>query len=128
MRSEIQFVPSARVANSTEARAAAARAGYPVVLKGMAPKALHKTEFGLVKLGLTSSDQIDEAFASLQSTLQSQTEVLGEGWIEVQPMVPAGLELLVAARGIPPSGRWSWLEQGENLLNSSTTPSCARRR
>jgi acyl-CoA synthetase (NDP forming) len=104
LRSEIQFVPSARVVNSTEARAAAARAGYPVVLKGMAPKALHKTEFGLVKLGLTSSDQIDEAFASVQSTLQSQTEVLGKGWIEVQPMVPAGLELLVAARRDPAFG------------------------
>ena len=36
LRSEIHFVPSTRVANSTEARAAAARAGYPVVLKGMA--------------------------------------------------------------------------------------------
>jgi acetate---CoA ligase (ADP-forming) len=104
LRSEIHFVPSVRVANSTEARAAAARAGYPVVLKGMAPKALHKTEFGLVKLGLTSSDQIDEAFASVQSTLQSQTEVLGGGWIEVQPMVPDGLELLVAARRDPAFG------------------------
>jgi acyl-CoA synthetase (NDP forming) len=104
LRREIRFVSSARVANSAEARAAAARAGYPVVLKGMAPKALHKTEFGLVKLGLTSSDQIDEAFASVQSTLQSQTEVLGEGWIEVQPMVPAGLELLVAGRRDPAFG------------------------
>jgi acetate---CoA ligase (ADP-forming) len=104
LRSEIHFVPSARVANSTEARAGAARAGYPVVLKGIAPKALHKTEFGLVKLGLANSDQIDEAFASVQSVLQSQTEVLGEGWIEVQPMVPSGIELLVAARRDPAFG------------------------
>jgi acetate---CoA ligase (ADP-forming) len=104
LRSEIHFVPSSRVANSTEARVAAARAGYPVVLKGMAPKALHKTDFGLVKLGLTNSDQIHEAFASVQSALQSQTEVLGEGWIEVQPMVPAGIELLVAARRDPAFG------------------------
>jgi acetate---CoA ligase (ADP-forming) len=74
------------------------------VLKGMAPKALHKTEFGLVKLGLTSSDQVEEAFASVQSVLQSQTEVLGEGWIEVQPMVPSGIELLVAARRDPAFG------------------------
>ena len=101
LRREIRFVPSTRVANSTEARAAAARAGYPIVLKGMAPKALHKTEFGLVKLGLISSDQVDNAFASVQGTLQSQAEALGEGWIEIQPMVPAGLELLVAARRDP---------------------------
>jgi acetate---CoA ligase (ADP-forming) len=104
LRSKIRFVPTNRVANATEARAAAERAGYPAVLKGMAPKALHKTEFSLVKLGLTSSDQIDEAFASVQSTLQSQVEALGEGWIEIQPMVPTGIELLVAARRDPAFG------------------------
>jgi len=104
LHSEIRFVPTSRVANSTEARAAAEQAGYPVVLKGLAQKAIHKTEFGLVKLGLTSSDQVVDAFASVQNTLQSQAEVLGEGWIEVQPMVPAGLELLVAARRDPTFG------------------------
>jgi acetate---CoA ligase (ADP-forming) len=74
------------------------------VLKGMAPKALHKTEFGLVKLSLMSGDQVDEAFASMKNTLQSQVEALGEGWVEIQPMVAAGLELLVAARRDPAFG------------------------
>jgi acyl-CoA synthetase (NDP forming) len=104
LRSEIRFVPTTRVVNSTEALAAAEQAGYPVVLKGMAQKAIHKTEFGLVKLGLTSNDQVVDAFVSVQSTLQSQVKALGEGWIEVQPMVPAGLELLVAARRDPAFG------------------------
>jgi acetate---CoA ligase (ADP-forming) len=104
LRSEIHFVPTTRVANSTEARAAAEQAGYPVVLKGMAQKAIHKTEFGLVKLGLSSNDQVVDAFVSVQGALQSQIEALGEGWIEVQPMVPAGLELLVAARRDPAFG------------------------
>jgi acetyltransferase len=104
LRREIRFVPANRAASPTEACAIADRMGYPVALKGMAPKAIHKTELGLVKLGLARSDQVAEAFGSLQIILHSQAEALGEGWIEVQPMVPAGLELLVAARRDPTFG------------------------
>jgi acyl-CoA synthetase (NDP forming) len=104
LRREIRFVAADRVASSTEASTVAERMGYPVALKGMAPNAIHKTELGLVKLGLTRSDQVAEAFESVQGTLQFQAEVLGKGWIEVQPMVPAGLELLVAARRDPVFG------------------------
>jgi acetate---CoA ligase (ADP-forming) len=104
LRREVRFVGASRANSPTEACAIAEQIGYPVALKGRAPKAIHKTELGLVKLGLAQSDQVAEAFASLQHTLQSQAEALGEGWIEVQPMVPAGLELLVAARRDPAFG------------------------
>jgi acyl-CoA synthetase (NDP forming) len=104
VRRAIRFVATDRAATPMEARALAERMGYPVVLKGMAPKAIHKTEFDLVKLGLTNGDQVAVAFASLRRTLDSHAGALGEGWIEVQPMISAGLELLVAARRDPVFG------------------------
>ena len=116
LRREIRFVTTNRAGTPMEARALAERMGYPVVLKGMAPKAIHKTEFDLVKLGLTNGDQVAEAFASLRRTLDSHAGALGEGWIEVQPMVPAGVELLVAARRDPAFGPLVLVGAGGKLV------------
>jgi len=47
--------------------AVAARFGFPVVLKGIAPHLPHKTELGLVRLGLRGATEVAYAFAALQS-------------------------------------------------------------
>ena len=46
------------VKTAAEAKGAAARLGYPVVLKGCAHDLLHKTEAGLVAVGLSSAEQL----------------------------------------------------------------------
>ena len=48
-------------------RAAAERLGYPVVLKGCAHDLLHKTEAGLVMVGLGSSKEVANAFRELKA-------------------------------------------------------------
>jgi acetyl-CoA synthetase len=116
LRREIRFVASEPAATAEHAQALAERAGYPVVLKGQPPGAVHKTEFGLVKLDLATADQVAEAFATLRRTLDSHVEALGEGWIEVQPMVPTGLELLVAARRDPAFGPLVLVGAGGKLV------------
>jgi acyl-CoA synthetase (NDP forming) len=113
---EIHFVASERAATAEQAQALAERAGYPVALKGVAPRAVHKTEFGLVKLDLATGYQVAEAFATLRRTLDSRVEELGEGGIEVQPMIPAGLELLVAARRDPAFGPLVLVGAGGKLV------------
>ncbi|MGH9186420.1 MAG: acetate--CoA ligase family protein [Acidimicrobiales bacterium] len=62
------------VTGSAKAAAAAAAAiGYPVVLKASSPDLLHKSERGLVRLGLTSPAAVRRAAAEL---LESAPELL----------------------------------------------------
>jgi acetate---CoA ligase (ADP-forming) len=116
LRREIRFVAVEHAATADQAAALAERVGFPVVLKGMAARAIHKTELGLVKLGLRSVAEVAEAFSALRLTLDSNTATLGEGWIEVQPMVPAGLELLVGARREPAFGSLVIVGAGGKLV------------
>jgi len=55
--------PAARAASPEEAAAAAARLGFPVALKGTG--AAHKTEAGLVALGLVSVEAVRAAAAAM---------------------------------------------------------------
>jgi len=50
------------VANLTQARAAARRLGFPVVLKACAADQAHKTEKGLLAVNLATGKALDEAF------------------------------------------------------------------
>jgi acyl-CoA synthetase (NDP forming) len=52
--------------SAAEAARAAARIGYPVVLKASSPSLLHKSDLGLVKLGLTSARAVREAYAEVR--------------------------------------------------------------
>jgi acyl-CoA synthetase (NDP forming) len=49
-------------ASADEARAAAERIGYPVVLKGVAEGVAHKSDLGLVHVGLRDADAVARAF------------------------------------------------------------------
>ena len=61
-------VPTVRevvVQNEDEALAQAAALGYPVVLKGLGTKLLHKSEQGLVQLNLSDADALRAAFKTV---------------------------------------------------------------
>ena len=53
-----------RVATLDEATRAAREIGYPVVLKVVSDEIPHKTELGLVAVGLASDDDLARAFAT----------------------------------------------------------------
>jgi acetyltransferase len=80
-------VEEAVVASLDEARAAAERFGWPVVLKGLRPGTVHKTEAGLVRMGVDSEAALESGFAEL-------VEAAEGGGVLVQRQVPAGLELI----------------------------------
>jgi acyl-CoA synthetase (NDP forming) len=59
-------IPRGGLAQSAaEAQALAASIGGPVVLKATSPDLLHKTEAGVVRLGLKTSEQVGKAFGEL---------------------------------------------------------------
>ena len=59
-----------RVATPDEATHAARAIGYPVVLKVVSDEIPHKTELGLVAVGLAGDDDLSRAFERLQQRLE----------------------------------------------------------
>ena len=68
--------------NYTDAEQAADRIGYPVVLKACAAAVQHKTEMGLIELGIKDASELKRAY----DRLAPQAHDLG-GSILVQEMV-----------------------------------------
>ncbi len=62
--------------------------GFPVVMKGILPGEIHKTESGLVRLGVSSEDEVKKIFGELNS------KMAGKGKILVQKQMEGGLELI----------------------------------
>ena len=79
------------VKTASDAKKAAETMGYPVVLKGCAPDLLHKTEAGLVAVGLGSAKDVNDAFKMLSG--RAGTDFTG-GYL-VQEMVKGSRELMI---------------------------------
>lgn len=59
-------VPNGALArNRAEARSLAAAMSAPVAMKACSPQILHKTEAGVVKLGISSPDEVEEIFEEI---------------------------------------------------------------
>lgn len=90
---------------SAEGAAAAARElGMPVVLKVESPDIPHKTEAGVIRLGLKNEEEVRQAFADVMRNAQSVTPPAQITGVLVQPMVPQGTEIMVGARVDPQFG------------------------
>jgi succinyl-CoA synthetase beta subunit len=84
--------PAERVVSTAEAAVAAAgEIGYPVVVKLGGDGIAHKTERGLVRLGLGSADQVRDGATEL---LAAATPEDGEVHLLVAPMLRATRELI----------------------------------
>jgi acyl-CoA synthetase (NDP forming) len=90
------------VASVDEAVAAAEALGFPVVLKAMVADTVHKTEAGLVEIGLRSADALAaSAAAIIERARATGGAVLG---LLVQEQVRPIAELLVGGRVDPDFG------------------------
>lgn len=91
-----------RLADTPEAAAAAAtELGYPVVAKLCGDAIAHKTERGLVKLGLTDAAQVQAAATEL---LAAATPDDGVVEVLVAPMVKGSRELIAGLADDPTFG------------------------
>jgi acetyltransferase len=79
------------VSSALEAQQIAAGFGFPVVLKGLLPGAIHKTELGLVRTGITSVEDVASVIIELQKTMSGNGALLIQKQIQGYPELIAGL-------------------------------------
>ncbi len=71
---------------------AAEEIGFPVVMKGSGPEFSHKSELGLVRVGIRDKEELRHHFAELLNIMQ------GRGQILVQQMASGAREFLLGAK------------------------------
>ncbi|MEU3824881.1 acetate--CoA ligase family protein [Streptomyces sp. NPDC029080] len=81
------------VTSAAAAVRAAGQVGYPVVMKASGAQIAHKTELGLVKIGLTSASQVRDAYRELTDI--ARYEGVGLDGVLVCQMVEQGVEMVV---------------------------------
>jgi acetyltransferase len=77
------------VSDLDDVKRATAMLGFPMVMKGLQPDQIHKTELGLVRLGIASVSQAEAEFQDLRRNMD------GHGRVLVQKHVRGELELIV---------------------------------
>ncbi|MFF9841139.1 acetate--CoA ligase family protein [Streptomyces sp. NPDC020422] len=87
------------VTSAAAAVRAAGLVGYPVVMKASGAQLAHKTELGLVKVGLTSASQIRDTYRELTDI--ARYEGIDLDGILVCQMVPRGVEMVVGVTRDP---------------------------
>jgi acetyltransferase len=85
---EIPVVEEKIVSSGREAAEVASRLGFPVVMKGLYPGQVHKTELGLVRLGIASAQHAAAEFEDLKGTMD------GNGTVLLQRQIQGELELI----------------------------------
>jgi acetate---CoA ligase (ADP-forming) len=89
----VPVVSDTVVQTREEAISAAERLGFPLVVKLISPEVAHKTEHGLVKVGLNSTAAVADAFDAMMTRARAM-QVTVEG-VTLEPMVKGGIEILV---------------------------------
>ena len=90
-RSGIPFVEAVEVPDPAAAREAAARLGYPIVLKAMGAE--HKSDAGAVWVGIRNEAALDAALADMHPRLKPLAYS-----VERMAPVSSGIELLIGGR------------------------------
>ena len=98
----LPLVATEVVATPAEAATAAARLGRPVALKAVATGLVHKTDAGGVRLDLQGGEEVLSAATEIRDAVARAGHEL-EGLV-VQPMAPAGVELLLGVVHDPSFG------------------------
>ncbi len=98
-------LPAASLAPTPEAAAQAAIAlGYPVVLKVASPDIPHKSDLGLVRVGMGAKDNVRAAAGELLARASERAPGAHIEGVLVQQQVPAGVEMIVGVVNDPVLG------------------------
>lgn len=100
----IPVVGERLVGSPAEAAAAAADLGFPVAIKIESPDILHKTEAGVIALNVTSAEAAAEAGERLMVNAQKVVARERINGLLIQPMVRAGLEIMIGGKVDPVMG------------------------
>ncbi len=111
----VPFPPERIVGSAHDAVGAADALGYPVVVKLGGEGIAHKTERGLVRLGLGSAEQVRDAAGAL---LAAATPADGDAHLLVAPMLLATRELIAGLHHDPQFGKTVMLGVGGILAEA----------
>lgn len=95
----IAFAETVAVATADDAVDAAGKLGWPVVAKVDGGSTAHKSELGLVRVGLATQAELRAAFAELSA----KRETLGDGTVVIQPQLE-GVEIALGVHRDPTFG------------------------
>ena len=70
---------------------AAKNLGFPVVMKGLAPGMVHKTEQGLVRLGIHSDQEVRQVYQDLDTAMKGQGKILVQQQARIDMEIILGL-------------------------------------
>ena len=94
--------PTFEVRDLDEALEKAEFLSYPVVLKVSSGKIVHKSDVGGVVLGISSAQELEGAFRSLEKKMKALDP---QASFSIQPHIYSGLELVVGITTDPSFGR-----------------------
>ncbi|WP_338151814.1 acetate--CoA ligase family protein [Methanoculleus sediminis] len=101
----IPVPPHHLAASAGDARVAAGRIGYPVVMKVISPEIVHKSDVGGVITGIESPDGAEEAFRTIMQNAAARAPEATVIGIIVEREMPAGLEVLIGGKTDPSFGK-----------------------
>ena len=87
--------------SADEAAEAAAALGYPVAVKIESADLPHKTEAGVIRLGLRTEAELREGYAAVMANAARVSPPPRIAGVLVQPMAPPGVEVLIGGRVDP---------------------------
>jgi acyl-CoA synthetase (NDP forming) len=100
----VRAVAERLVTSPDEAVAAADDLGYPVAVKVCAAAIPHKSEHGLVRLGLADATAVARACADLEARLREAFPSVPVRGLLVQQMAPRGIEMVIGGKRDPTFG------------------------
>jgi acetyl-CoA synthetase (ADP-forming) len=96
----ITFPPNTLATSLEEALTFCKKEGYPVVIKAMSPKILHKSDYNAVIIGIENEEQLEKEFTDMTKRLKDYN-LTG---ILVEKQVKKGIELLIGMNIDPTFG------------------------
>jgi len=90
--------------SAEETSAAAAKLGFPVVIKVMSPQIIHKSDAGAVKVGLRDQETLLAARETILANARRYAPAAEIKGVLVQKMVSAGREVIVGSSRDPQFG------------------------
>ncbi len=82
------------ISDEAEALEAAAKIGYPLVLKVVSPEIVHKSEVGGVEVGINSAEELKEKLSVMSSKVSEVSPAAKIRGFLIEKMAPKGVEVI----------------------------------
>lgn len=89
--------PDSRLVAPDDAAKAAAEIGFPVALKAVDARLLHKTEAGAVRTGLADADAVRDAVGAMRADMRRRAPDIPPTRVLVEAMVPEAVAEIMAS-------------------------------